>query len=66
MELSTRIDRWLNAFSPNIWETAIRQILTADSYMVVDTAIQKLDVFWTPCKFYFHYLVYLSHKEARI
>lgn len=50
MELSFALKRWAGGFGSGNWESAIREILTANSFVVTDTTIQGVRDHFRLCK----------------
>lgn len=50
VELSQRLNGWIQGSSLSNWQTALREILTADNLVVVDTTIQTPRNAMRPCK----------------
>lgn len=50
VELSQRLNGWIQGTSLSNWQTALREIITADNLVVVDTTIQSPRDAMRPCK----------------
>lgn len=53
VELSQRINMWLKNAGSSNWQTALREIITADNLDIRDTTIQSPRDSMRPCKLYF-------------
>lgn len=50
MDLSHAVKRWATGYGNANWESTIREILTANSYVVTDTTIQTVRDHFRLCK----------------
>lgn len=57
VELSQRLNGWLQNTGSSNWQTALREIINADNLVVVDTTIQSPRDAMRPCKSCIHSLV---------
>lgn len=48
--LNHKINSWMRSSAIQVWETAVREIIQADSYFVNDATIQAPRDYFRPCK----------------
>lgn len=49
--LNHRINYWMRSSAIGIWETAVKEIIQADSFFVNDATIQAPRDYFRPCKY---------------
>lgn len=52
--LNHQINNWMRSSAVGIWETALKDIIQADSFFVNDATIQAPRDYFRPCKYNSH------------